>query len=153
MNEFYQPRETRVYGSSTGYNSSKLGRLGTNYEWSSEFSRIFSPEVRSGLDGKDDSQLLNLHFFELRREIRQLQQDAQTGPSPNSTSIILDKSKLDAKINLKRRQSLYIAFRLCDLTGMKKVDLHGLYLDDAIEVVELIVHEISRIMETKDINR
>ena len=41
-----------------------------------------------------------------------------------------------------RYASLYIMFRLFKMSGMRRIDLHHLFLDEAQQVVELVIQKI-----------
>lgn len=52
------------------------------------------------------------------------------------------RAEMDNELNLMKRRSIYIVFRMSEITGFKTVDLHQLNRDEAEEAVELVIQRI-----------
>lgn len=70
-----------------------------------------------------------------------------------STNIKLFRLDMDFKISTLKRKSMYITYRLAELTNFKKVDLHGLTLEESQEVVILVIDQILRSLSRSNSKR
>ena len=57
------------------------------------------------------------------------------------------RAEMDIELNLMKRRSIYIVFKMSELTGFKTVDLHQLNRDEAEEAVELVIQQIRSLMK------
>jgi hypothetical protein len=103
---------------------------------------------------------LSHEFFNIRKKLLGLQQIyhscskklAVLGRKDNRV-VSEFRSDVDIKISTLRKQSIFIVFRQAQMLGYRSVDLHGLTVDEAQELVILIIDQIIRIMCTNNTKR
>lgn len=94
-------------------------------------------------------------FQELRTKVRNLQKvyylcskhgkaarDKRDHTKANS--LLNHRRKTEMSLGCMKEESVYIAYEICRRQGFKKLDLHGLYLEEAEEVVMLVINKIER---------
>lgn len=71
----------------------------------------------------------------------------------DSAGMTLFKTDTDIKISLLRKQSVFIVYKIAQMYGFKRVDLHGLSLQESQEVVITILDQIMRMLTTSNQKR
>lgn len=103
---------------------------------------------------------LHNRFSELRTQVRNLQKvyylcskhgKAATNKKDyqKASNLLNHRRKTEMSLNCMKEESVYIAYEICRRSGFKKLDLHGLYLEEAEEVVILVINKVKQIKKTQ----
>lgn len=122
-------------------------------------SSVFSESVKEGLRNLSANQLQE-RFHYIRKELRDHQQiyhrcSTQLAGVPKTKvgSLYSFRSDLDRKISLLKKKSIYIAYEIASKIGFKRLDLHGLYLEEAQELVMIALDTLKKSMFAKNQRR
>ena len=108
------------------------------------------------LRAMDRSELMS-KFYELRTKIRNLQKiyylcslHSNKAKSQSNhrraNSLINERKRYGMELDKLKEECIYIAFDLSRRCDFKKLDLHGLYLEEAEEVVMLVLKKVKQIL-------
>lgn len=115
-----------------------------------------------------DTYDLNSRFSELRTKVRNLQKVyylcSKHGKAARSkkdhqraSNFLNHRRKTEMDLDCLKEESVYIAYEICRRHDFKKLDLHGLYLEEAEEVVMLVINKVKKIQRvnrrSRDTNR
>jgi hypothetical protein len=155
--EYYQPKNThRVYGMNKAVHDRHETTLYRDTNDNAEAS--FGYHATTGLANLTENEL-RLKFLECRNELQNLQKIYQSclkgsaGFSREATTIRGFRNEVDSKITLMKKRSIYIAYKMAKDTNFKRVDLHGLYLDEAQECVIVVLDSILKFMISDNIRK
>ena len=56
---------------------------------------------------------------------------------------------MDIKISQLRKKSIYIAYKIAELCDFRRVDLHGLTVSEAQELVITVIDNLMRMMTSQ----
>jgi len=59
-----------------------------------------------------------------------------------------ERRNAEFKLDKLKEECIFIAFEFCKRSGFRKLDLHGLYLEEAEEVVMLVLNKIMQIQRS-----
>lgn len=153
--EYYEPNEKKHPVFLVNNSMANLS-FGLNMD---KDTNIFSESVKAGLKNLSSDQMQE-RFHYIRKELRDHQQiyhrcSTQLAGVPKSKvgNLYTFRSDLDRKISLLKKKSIFIAYEIAAKIGFKRLDLHGLYLEEAQELVMIALDAIKKIMFAKNQRR
>lgn len=93
--------------------------------------------------------------MDIRRELRSIQQiylscsDRLNKGGSSMSKLSQFRSEVDIKISQLRKKSIYIAYKIAEICEFKRVDLHGLTVPEAQELVITVVDNLMRMMTSQ----
>ena len=123
----------------------------------------FSKEINHKYENCSESFLLS-EFSKNRREIQKVQKiyftcsvqssiAGQKSNYKNYNRFQSMKRNAEKKLNILKEESICIIYELSKRKGFTSIDLHGLFLDEAEEIVMIIIDTVKRILYRKGKNR
>jgi hypothetical protein len=118
----------------------------------------FGYHATKGLTNLTDNELRQ-QFLECRRELQNLQRIYQScckgsvGHSREATTLRGFRKEVESKISVMKKRSIFIAYKMAKDSKFERVDLHGLYLDEAQECVILVLDTIIKFMICDNIKK
>jgi hypothetical protein len=114
----------------------------------------FPQKVKQDLDNLGQSDLQSA-FLQFRNELRNLQKiyhscsmKIGTTAAAASNNLRLFRSDVDLKISMLKKRSIYCIYQISRLSGFRRVDLHGLTLDEAYDLMIVILDHIYKILSS-----
>lgn len=69
-----------------------------------------------------------------------------TASAAASNNLRLFRTDIDLKISMLKKRSIYCIYQISKLTGFRRVDLHGLTLDEAYDLMIVILDHIYKML-------
>jgi hypothetical protein len=114
----------------------------------------FPQKVKQGLENLGQSELQSA-FHQFRNELRNMQKiyhscslKIGTSPAATANNLRLFRTDVDLKISMLKKRSIYCIYQISKLSGFRRVDLHGLTLDEAYDLIIVILDHIYKLLNS-----
>lgn len=150
--EYYEPKNThKIFGITKDVHRRLESTISTGDICA------FNGNVTRDLDGLDFNQLTN-EFLRIRRELKQLQQiyyscSEKISQHKDLASMRSFRSDVDLKISMLKKKSIYIVYRKAQKEGFRRLDLHGLTLQESQELIITVLDHLLRDMTGRNLKK